>query len=123
MVAKTKQPKHSERALVIFSKVGEVLKTIATSHPAVLGLMIMAGCAVTLAISRKQASEGSKWGTFIAAEADGLYQGAKGLAFAAAVVPAIVAVAGAATGVAGALTPKPAPQASALPPPPTPFTD
>lgn len=87
----------AEAAKRVLSGLGSGLKTVLSSHPATLGLVIMAATSVTLMVARKKEAEGSVWGKTVAAEASGLFGAAQGVTIAMAAVPIVTSIAGAVT--------------------------
>lgn len=102
---KKKAPINMEKLTSTLQKVGGGIVKVVSTHPAALGLTIMAGSTLTLMIARKKEAEGSVWGKFIAAEANGLYQGAQGITLALSAVPIVTSIAGAVKEIAGSRVP------------------
>lgn len=102
---KKKAPISMEKLTLTLQKVGGGIVKVVSTHPAALGLTIMAGSALTLMVARKKENEGSVWGRFVAAEANGLYQGAQGITLALAAVPIVTSIAGAVKEIAAARVP------------------
>lgn len=104
MVKKPPVPKRFKLPSAAASKAWEVLK-VAASHPASVGLVIMAGSTLLQCAFKKPEIEGSETAKQINQQLGGLYVGAQGVAVACAVSPI---VAGAISAVS-ALIPSPAP--------------
>lgn len=111
-----KQPKPTAKPSIqwkpVLGKVGEIVKTALSSHPAVLGLSIMASTCIVSTVTSCASKDGWRREE-IRAQMAGLYNGAQTVTLVMAAVPMITAVAGA----VGSFAPKPQ-AATALPQPP-----